>query len=111
MTESTELATTALTEGVEVCPDCYADDTLDISIGEGIPTAPMLNVRRDHFFVCHRHRCYWAFASNLLSGWHHETEEIWQRNAETLEKYRRVEPVSLPRPGLLPAIGRDDLPF
>lgn len=52
-----------------------------------------LNVGRDHWAVCTRHKARWLVGSNLFSGWRHETETDWQRNSELLSGYRIVEPI------------------
>jgi hypothetical protein len=38
------------------CPTCHETDGF-------------LNIGRDHWFVCHRHRVKWHVGSNLFSGW------------------------------------------
>jgi hypothetical protein len=55
--------------------------------------ATMLNVHRTHFGVCERHKVRWLIGSNLFSGWHSETPEVWKENEAQLEQYTEVEPV------------------
>lgn len=68
------------------CPACYAEQGL----GVGAPLC--LNIKSGHFMVCDTHRVFWFVGSNLFSSWRDETEEMWQRNAQTLDSYREVEP-------------------
>jgi hypothetical protein len=56
-------------------------------------THGFLNVGPQHFHVCDTHRTYWLIGENLFSGWKDETEEEWDRNAEKLGSYRKVEPL------------------
>ncbi len=51
-----------------------------------------LNVGREHWFVCHRHRTKWCIGINLFSGWEHEDASVWACNAAVLAGYRAVEP-------------------
>lgn len=53
-----------------------------------------LNVNRDHWMVCEKHRTRWCIGSNLFSSWRHENEDIWKRNRETLDGYTNVDPVT-----------------
>ena len=64
------------------CPEC----------GCGESEVLMLNVGRDHWQYCPRHKTRWLIGSNLFSSWRHETEADWQRNREVLEGCREVEP-------------------
>ena len=66
------------------CPHCGGADE-------------MLNVGRDHWIICHRHKTRWSPGSNLYSGWRHETEDDWVHNRAVLAGYTAVEPV-YPRP-------------
>jgi hypothetical protein len=50
-----------------------------------------LNVGRDHWFKCDRHRMRWCAGSNLLSSWRYETPKDWERNRALLENYENVE--------------------
>ncbi len=56
-------------------------------------TTGNLNVGRDHWFICDKHRTKWCIGSNLFSSWRDETEAEWQRNAEKLAGYRAVNPI------------------
>ena len=52
-----------------------------------------LNIGREHWFYCDRHKARWLFGSNLFSGWREETEEDWQRNRDRLATFFCVEPL------------------
>ena len=62
------------------CPECGTNDGY-------------LNVGREHWFVCDKHKTKWWIGSNLFSSWMEETEEEWQRNKIKLADYREVEPI------------------
>jgi hypothetical protein len=53
-----------------------------------------LNLEREHWFRCDRHRTKWIEGMNLFSSWREETEADWARNAAKLAAYRQVEPLS-----------------
>ena len=57
----------------------------------------LLNVGRDHWVICDRHKTKWLYGSNLFSIWRYEDEEIWQRNRFKLSEYMTVEPI-FPKP-------------
>ena len=61
------------------CPTCHKTDGF-------------LNIGRDHWFVCHRHRTKWCVGSNLFSGWREQDEQHWQANRYRLAGYREVKP-------------------
>ena len=65
------------------CPHCGASDGY-------------MNVGREHWFVCNRHKTKWRIGSNLFSGWKDEGEAEWTRNEYRLENFMEVEPI---RPG------------
>ncbi len=54
----------------------------------------ILNVERNHYGVCHKHKVAWLVGINLFSSWQQEDEIKWRLNAELLDNYRRVEPYS-----------------
>ncbi len=62
------------------CPECGQASTV-------------LNIGREHWFVCHDHKIKWHVGSNLFSAWKEENQETWDKNADTLSGYREVEPV------------------
>lgn len=62
------------------CPHCGGSDHF-------------LNIGRDHWMVCERHKVKWAIGSNLFRCWRFETEDDWKRNAEVLCSFARVEPI------------------
>jgi hypothetical protein len=53
----------------------------------------VLNVGRDHWVTCDRHKTKWKIGSNLFSSWQNETEADWTRNSYHLTNYRSVEPI------------------
>lgn len=72
----------------QVCS--YSGDCPECKCGES--ESWTLNIGRDHWEYCRRHKTKWHVGSNLYSSWQHETEADWQRNSELLEGYREVEP-------------------
>ena len=52
-----------------------------------------VNVGREHWFVCDRHKTKWHVGSNLFSCWRHEDEETWRRNEYLLQNYMTVDPI------------------
>lgn len=62
------------------CPECGRNDGY-------------LNVGREHWGMCDKHKTKWWIGSNLFSSWKEETEEEWKKNAERLSAYQEVEPV------------------
>ena len=56
-------------------------------------TAGYINIGRDHWFVCDRHKTKWWIGSNLFSSWRDEDEEVWRRNDYQLQNYMTVEPI------------------
>ncbi len=65
-----------------VCPRCKRNDGY-------------LNIRRVHWFVCHRHRVRWWGGENLFSTWRWETDADWKRNARRIRDYELLaEPAS-----------------
>lgn len=52
-----------------------------------------LNVGRDHWFVCHRHKVKWHFGSNIFSAWREEDPAEHEDNERQLAPYREVEPI------------------
>ena len=52
-----------------------------------------LNVRRDHWFICHEHHVRWCAGANLFSTWRHESEVEWQINWNRIGGYLVVEPL------------------
>ena len=61
------------------CPQC----------GEG----SYVNVHKDHYNICDKHKVYWYIGSNLFSSWQEENEEIWNSNATLLEGFQEVKPI------------------
>ena len=85
MTEQKDTTTRVTTgEYFGACPECGGHDGY-------------FNIRRDHWFACHRHKVMWLLGSNLFSSWRDETEEQWQANAEMLASYEVINPI-MPEP-------------
>lgn len=63
------------------CPECKEQDT-----------SCYLNIGKDHWFLCDKHRVCWNIGYNLFSSWQEETKEDWERNRQKLKDYRVVEP-------------------
>ncbi len=61
------------------CPYCGANDG-------------HMNVGREHWFVCNRHKTKWRVGSNLFSAWKDEDPAVCTRNEYRLENYMEVEP-------------------
>ena len=61
------------------CPKCGKNDGY-------------LNVGREHWFVCGKHRVKWFVGTNLFSSWRYETEQDWERSYALLAGYREIEP-------------------
>ena len=62
------------------CPHCGGNDGF-------------LNVEREHWFMCDRHKTKWRIGENLFSSWRDEGEEVWLRNQYRLLNYMSVSPV------------------
>lgn len=69
-----------------VCPECNESDGY-------------LNIGRDHWGICHKHKTKWNIGSNLFSSWHDQTEEEFKKNAELLSNYREVDEYNPSRNG------------
>lgn len=67
------------------CPECGTD-------------GHFLNVGPDHWFICERHGLRWFGGANLFSGWREEGEEVWNRNRETLARFRELDPLGVGKP-------------
>jgi len=50
-----------------------------------------LNVYKDHYFFCRKHKKCWYVGSNLISGWQDETQEIWKENAVKLKEFEEID--------------------
>ena len=53
-----------------------------------------LNVCKQNWLVCDKHKKCWLVGENLFSSWRHENESIWKENLRTIQSYEEVE--SLP---------------
>jgi hypothetical protein len=62
-----------------------------------------LNIGREHWYHCHRHRTKWCVGSNLFSAWRHENDAIWEANYNHLADYREVDSTT-PTPAMLDAL-------
>ena len=62
------------------CPKCRRNDGY-------------LNIGREHWFICKKHKVKWYAGSSIFPGWLKETETVWRQNAILLSSYLEVEPV------------------
>ena len=86
-------------DGFGGCPRCRQNDGY-------------LNIGRDHWFRCDRHRVKWLEGSNLFSSWRDENEAIWVGNAALLAEFVEVEPLTRPpRIDSEPLADSDLIPF
>jgi hypothetical protein len=69
------------------CPECGGDDGY-------------LNVNRDHWFVCDKHKTKWWAGYNLFSSWQEESEAEWLSNSYRLAEYREVQPLPCTDPDI-----------
>lgn len=53
-------------------------------------SAGYLNIERNHFYICHKHKKRWNVGSNLFSSWHNENEQIWKKNWKKISKYDEI---------------------
>ncbi len=60
------------------CPDCGGNDGY-------------LNIRKDHWFRCDKHKVRWYIGSNFFSSWQHEEQPTWEENARLLAEYRDID--------------------
>ena len=67
------------------CPHCRQNDGY-------------MNIEREHWFFCDRHKTKWLVGANLFSGWLTEDEETWKRNGYKLAEYMSVTPIPMERP-------------
>ena len=51
----------------------------------------LFNIGRGHFVACDSCRAFVFVGSNLMSSWRKESEQVWQRNRESVKGYKRVE--------------------
>lgn len=61
------------------CPTCWRNDG-------------HLNVGREHWFICHKHRVKWLAGENLFSTWRSEPDSQRLVNAARIVGYREVAP-------------------
>ena len=61
------------------CPRCGANDGY-------------MNVGREHWGVCHRHRAKWLRGENLFRSWREQSPEDWRANQDQLDHYDVVQP-------------------
>ena len=57
-----------------LCPVCSNDPEI-------------LNVGRDHFAICRKHKVYWPLGSNLISGWRNDEPETLEANKKLLATF------------------------
>ena len=51
-----------------------------------------INIGREHWFICRKHRAKWYVGSNIFPDWQEETAEDWKRNEELLGCFMEIEP-------------------
>jgi hypothetical protein len=68
------------------CPECVAEAPPGMKHETHI-----VNVGRNHWRYCQRHKVKWRIGANLFSSWKEETEEEWQRNAEMLASFDELK--------------------
>ncbi len=57
-----------------------------------------LNIGREHWFICRKHRVKWYVGSNIFPGWRTETERAWKQNTLLLANFMEIEPLQQYRP-------------
>lgn len=62
------------------CPKCRKNDG-------------HLNVGREHWFVCKRHRVKWRAGHDIFPDWRQEDVHIWRQNEKFLDFFMEVEPL------------------
>lgn len=62
------------------CPKCKKNDG-------------RLNVGREHWFICLRHRVKWRAGYDLFPDWRQENLHIWRQNERLLDLLMEVEPI------------------
>ena len=55
-------------------------------------TSGHLNIGRDYWFICKKHRVKWFVGSGIFPSWQHESERVWRQNEILLSYYMEVEP-------------------
>jgi len=75
-----------MSEVVELPEPSYFGDCPKCGTNDGV-----LNVGREHWFVCHKHKTKRHVGSNLFSFWREETEEDWEENFRVLITYKTVK--------------------
>ena len=63
-----------------VCPECGLNDGY-------------LNIVKQHWYYCERHKYKWCAGEDLFSSWQEDTEQDWQKNKHRLARYKKVKPV------------------
>lgn len=63
------------------CPECGRSDGI-------------LNVGREHWGRCSRHRRCWFIGENLFSGWKGEDPRTWHENVAKMAGFVVVEPMN-----------------
>jgi len=49
-----------------------------------------INVGSTHWCVCERCKLKWCIGSRIFWDWEEESEFVWQRNTQILERFRPV---------------------
>ncbi len=51
-----------------------------------------LNIGRNHWFFCKKHRAKWFAGTDVFPDWTSETEEDWKQNEAFLDLFIEVDP-------------------
>ena len=62
------------------CPECAQEELEGTGPGyfvgsEDNTSGSYINLGKDHWFYCDKHKLRWLMGSNMFSSWEHETEE------------------------------------
>jgi hypothetical protein len=61
------------------CPKCKKNDGF-------------VNIGRNHWFFCRRHRVKWYGGHDVFPGWRDEPAGLWLRNEELMSFFLEIEP-------------------
>ena len=70
------------------CPKCRRNDG-------------HINIGREHWFFCKRHRVKWKAGHDIFPDWRNEDMHIWRQNERLLDFFTEVEPLETWRKTLL----------
>ena len=60
------------------CPKCRRNDGY-------------VNIGRNHWFLCKKHRVKWFFGTDIFPTWRDENQEIWWKNAQLISGFLEIE--------------------